>query len=144
MGYKMACNAIMELIAPHKTTKTGGINILGDFNLAGELWIVKDYLRQMGIPVVASITGDSDYETLIKAPSAELNIVQCAGSSTYLANLMEEELDIPYIKASFYGIEDTMSSLIRIAEALKNDAARQKAVCLCETQSKKLEDFLAG
>ncbi len=142
-GYRMACNAIMELIAPYKQAKRKGINILGDFNLAGELWIVKDYLKKIGIPVISTITGDSDYETLLKAPSAALNIVQCAGSSTYLANRMEEELGIPYIKVSFYGIEDTMSSLIRVAEALGDQEARQKAVDLGETESRRLKEFLA-
>jgi nitrogenase molybdenum-iron cofactor biosynthesis protein NifE len=142
VGYRMACNAIMELILPYKQEKKKGINILGDFNLAGELWIVKEYLRKMGIPVVATITGDSDYETLLQAPSAELNIVQCAGSSTYLANRMEEEMGIPYLKVSFYGIEDTISSLIRIAEALKDESAREKAIQFGESESAKLKDFL--
>lgn len=142
VGYKMACNAIMELLLPHKPAKRKGINILGDFNLAGELWIVKDYLKKIGIPVISSITGDSNYETLIQAPAAQLNVVQCAGSSTYLAARMEEELGIPYIKVSFYGIDDTMSSLVRIAEALKNDEARQKAVEFSEREAARLKDFL--
>lgn len=83
-GYRMACNAIMEVIKPYKDReKVKGINILGDFNLAGEMWIIKDYLKQIGIEVIAGLTGDSDYESLIKAPGAALNVVQCAGSSTY-------------------------------------------------------------
>ena len=142
VGYKMACNSIMTLLAPHKPEKRYGVNILGDFNLAGELWIVKEYLRSIGIPVIATITGDSDYETLIQAPAATLNIVQCAGSSTYLAQRMEEELGIPYLKISFYGIEDTVSSLIRIAETLKDEEARKKAILLSEAETIKLEGFL--
>lgn len=141
-GYKLACDAIMELLAPHRPAKQRGINILGDFNLAGELWIVKSYLKQIGIPVIASITGDSCYETLIKAPAAQLNMVQCAGSSVYLANRMAEERGIPYIKVSFYGIEDTMDSLIRICEALGEEEARQKAVELCEAETARLSEFL--
>ncbi len=141
-GYKMACNAIMELLLPHKQEKRKGINILGDFNLAGEVWIVKNYLKNIGIPIISTITGDSDYETLLQAPAAQLNVVQCAGSSTYLANRMEEEFGIPYIKVSFYGIEDTLSSLIRITEALADGAARQKAVALCEAESSRLGEFL--
>ena len=142
VGYRMACNAIMELLLPHRQEKKRGINILGDFNLAGELWIVKGYLQEIGIPVIATITGDSDYETLIQAPAAELNIVQCAGSSTYLANRMEAEMGIPYIKISFYGIEDTINSLIRIAEALGDAAAKLKAVELGKRETAKLEDFI--
>jgi nitrogenase molybdenum-cofactor synthesis protein NifE len=56
---------------------------------------------------------------------------------------MEEELGIPYIKVSFYGIEDTMNSLIRIAEALGEDEAREKAIQFCSDQTRQLEDFLS-
>lgn len=144
VGYKMACNAIMELLLPHQDQKKRrGVNILGDFNLAGELWIVKEYLKMMGIPVIATITGDSDYETLLQAPAAQLNIVQCAGSSTYLANRMEEEMGIPFIKISFYGIEDTISSLVRITEALKDEEARQKAIEFGEAETTRLQEFLS-
>lgn len=144
VGYKMACNALMELLRPHiSTDKIRGVNILGDFNLAGELWIVKDYLRRMGINVIASITGDGDYESLIKAPQAELNIVQCAGSSIYLAKRMEEEMQIPYITVSFYGIEDTVNSLIRVAEALKNETARYIAEEFCRSEIGRVEEELS-
>ncbi len=142
-GYRMACNAIMEVIKPYKDRgKINGINILGDFNLAGEMWIIKDYLKQIGIEVVAGLTGDSIYDNLIKAPGARLNIVQCAGSSTYLAKRMEEEMGIPFIKVSFFGIEDTTNSLIRIAEALGNREAREKAITLTKQRTMELQAFV--
>ena len=142
-GYRMACNAIMEVIKPYKDRgKINGINILGDFNLAGEMWIIKDYLKQIGIEVVAGLTGDSSYDNLIKAPGARLNIVQCAGSSTYLAKRMEEEMGIPFIKVSFFGIEDTTNSLIRIAEALGDREAREKAITLTKQRTMELQAFV--
>lgn len=142
-GYRMACNAIMEVIKPYKDRgKINGINILGDFNLAGEMWIIKDYLKQIGIEVVAGLTGDAIYDNLIKAPGARLNIVQCAGSSTYLAKRMEEEMGIPFIKVSFFGIEDTTNSLIRIAEALGNREAREKAITLTKQRTVELQAFV--
>ncbi|SFR58305.1 nitrogenase iron-molybdenum cofactor biosynthesis protein NifE [Anaeromicropila populeti] len=142
-GYRMACNAIMSLIGQYKTKeKVKGVNILGDFNLAGEMWIIKDYLKQIGVHVVSSFTGDSSYESLIAAPSASLNIVQCAGSSTYLAKQMEETMDIPFIKVSFFGVEDTTSSLIRIAEALGDEKARQKAIAFTESKAKEIQDLV--
>jgi nitrogenase molybdenum-cofactor synthesis protein NifE len=118
-GYKLACDAIMNLISPHaKEPKQFGINILGDYNLAGEMWIIKGYFEKIGIPVISTITGDSSYEKLIQAPSATLNIVQCAGSSAYLAEHMEAQFGIPSVRVSFFGIEDTSASLLRVAEAL--------------------------
>jgi nitrogenase molybdenum-cofactor synthesis protein NifE len=118
-GYKLACDAIMALIAPYQNQpKAFGVNILGDYNLAGEMWIIKGYLEKIGIPVISTITGDSSCEKLKNAPSAMLNLVQCAGSSMYLANRMEEDFGIPNIKVSFFGVEDTVASLIRAAQAM--------------------------
>lgn len=142
-GYRMACDAIMQLLLPHKSEKKiQGINILGDYNLAGEMWIIKNYLKKIGIPVVASFTGDANIDEMIQSTSASLNVVQCAGSSTYLANRMEEEFGIPYIKVSFFGIEDTTNSLLRIAEALGNEEARRKALEFCTAEAEKLDGFL--
>ncbi|MDR0904608.1 MAG: nitrogenase iron-molybdenum cofactor biosynthesis protein NifE [Oscillospiraceae bacterium] len=119
LGYQMACNAILEVMRPHREQKKRfGINILGDYNLAGEMWIIKRYFEDLGIPVISTITGDASYESLTQAPSATLNIVQCAGSSAYLAECMDEELGIPYVKVSFFGVEDTSASIIRVADAL--------------------------
>jgi len=121
-GYKLACDAIMTLILPHAhQEKRFGVNILGDYNLAGEMWIIKGYLEQIGIPVISTITGDSSYKKLIQAPSASLNLVQCAGSSAYLAQRMETEMGIPSVRVSFFGIEDTTASLLRVADSLGRD-----------------------
>lgn len=142
-GYKMACNAIMDLISPTKTSKKKhGVNILGDFNLAGEMWIIKNYLSEIGIEVVSTITGDADCETLCKAPTAALNLVQCAGSMTYLAKRMESEMGIPFIKVSFFGVEDTSASLIRIAEAVGDEKTIERAKKFTAGQEEKLTDFV--
>ncbi len=142
-GYRMACNAIMELIRPYKNQpKVKGINILGDFNLAGELWIIKSYLKEIGVSVISTFTGDASYESLIQAPKAILNVVQCAGSSTYLAKQMEEEMGIPFIKVSFFGIEDTKSSLVRIADALGEKETIEKAIDFCERKAKESKNLI--
>ncbi len=141
-GYKMACNALLSLIEPHKNkAKIKGVNILGDFNLAGEMWIIKNYLKIIGIPVVSTITGDANYETLIKAPTAQLNLVQCAGSMTYLAKRMEEEMGIPFIKVSFFGVEDTSVSLLRVAEAIGTEESIEKAKQFISIEKDRLKSF---
>jgi nitrogenase molybdenum-cofactor synthesis protein NifE len=144
-GYKMACNALLEIIGEEKAAhKENGINVLGDFNLAGEMWILKEYLKEMGIPVISQITGDSSYEQIKKASSARFNIVQCAGSMTYLAKNLEEQYDIPFIKVSFFGIEDTTASLMRIANAYGDLEIIRKTKELTQRESAKLQDLLAA
>jgi nitrogenase molybdenum-cofactor synthesis protein NifE len=127
MGYKAACNALLKLMSDKKTTKVPKVNFLGDFNLAGELWIIERYLKQIGVDILVKFTGDSRSEEIQKAPSASLNIVQCAGSMTFLAREMEERFGIPFVKVSFFGLEDTRLSLIKIAEAIGDEEVIKKA-----------------
>ncbi len=116
-GYRAACDSLLKLIAPEKPLETipGSINLLGDFNLAGETWIVRKYIEAIGLHFHTAFTGDSSSETLKTATGASLNLVQCAGSMVYLANKMEEIYKIPFIRISFLGIEDTIGSLQTIA-----------------------------
>ncbi|MVB11205.1 Nitrogenase molybdenum-iron protein alpha chain [Caprobacter fermentans] len=143
-GYKLACNAILQLLAPHENQpKQNGINILGDFNLAGEIWIIQNYFREIGVPVISTMTGDANYETLIRAPSARLNLVQCAGSSLYLAQRMEEKMEIPFLKVSFFGIEDTTNSLLQAAKALGDKETTARAEAFTKEQSAKVRAAIA-
>lgn len=127
MGYKAACNALLRLMGEKKTSKVPKVNFLGDFNLAGELWIIEGYLRQIGVDILVKFTGDSRSEDILEAPSASLNIVQCAGSMTFLAKQMEERYGIPFVKVSFFGLEDTKLSLLKIAEAIGDKEVLKKA-----------------
>ncbi|MDR1656690.1 MAG: nitrogenase iron-molybdenum cofactor biosynthesis protein NifE [Deltaproteobacteria bacterium] len=143
VGYRLAGEALMKLISPHYTgRKVKAVNILGDYNLAGEIWIIKNYFQQIGIDVLSVFTGDSSYQTLIKAPSASLNIVQCAGSMVNLAAKMEESFGIPWVTASFFGTDDTSSALLRAAELMGDEKARNKAKILVTAEKAKTEAAL--
>ncbi len=144
VGYKAACHALLRLMGENKRgKKIRGINFLGDFNLAGEMWILTDYLRQIGVNVVSKFTGDARCEELMQAPQATLNIVQCAGSMTYLAKQMEQKYGIPYIKISFFGMEDIKLSLKRIAEAMSDQSVMEKAEQLTVEREKEVGPQLA-
>ncbi|ABR34174.1 nitrogenase iron-molybdenum cofactor biosynthesis protein NifE [Clostridium beijerinckii] len=141
-GYKLACNALMNLFSRNILPKRKGINMLGDFNLAGEIWIVKEYLKKIGVDVISTITGDSSYDKLIKASSASFNVVQCAGSMTYLAKRMEAEMDIPFVKISFVGLEDTKNSLLRIASLFGDEEMLAKAKAFVKEEEEKILPIL--
>lgn len=117
-GYTAACNAMARLIGEGDTSDISphSINILGDFNLAGEIWIIRDYFEQMGVEVVANITGDGRIADIQRAHGAALNVVQCSGSTMDLANLMEDKYDIPSIRVSYFGVEDMAQALYDVAE----------------------------
>ncbi|SFL48009.1 nitrogenase component 1 [Halanaerobium salsuginis] len=110
-----------RLIKQKQRSKTRKkLNLLGDYNLAAEGWIIKSYLQEVGIEVVAGFTGDAGIDDIRRAPTADLNIVQCAGSMKYLARRMKEEFGIPFLEISFLGLQDSLESLRRIAAQLKD------------------------
>lgn len=142
-GYRAACDAIMDLIGnPKLPDKRQGLNFLGDFNLAGEQWIVKGYLKKIGIKMQTAITGDATCESLKNAVRAQFNIVQCAGSMHYLARKMEEKFAIPFISVSFCGVEDTARSLKEIAGLTGDENIIRKADELIQIRTEEISGEL--
>ena len=116
-GYKAACDALGTLIGTGNIEGIGktSINILGEFNIGGEAWIIENYYKKMGVDVVSIMTGDSRVDKIRKAHGASLNVVQCSGSMMQLAQMMEKKYGIPYIRVSYFGIEDTARALYDVA-----------------------------
>ncbi len=117
-GYKAACDAMGQLVG---TAETAGIspvsiNIMGEFNIAGEAWIIKDYYESIGVEVVATITGDGRVDDIRRCHGAALNVVQCSGSMLHLAKEMEQRYGTPFIRVSYFGIEDMSSALYEVAK----------------------------
>ena len=117
-GYKAACNALKQIIGTREPEIKSEyrINLLGDFNVAGDVWLIKPLFERMGIQVMVSMTGDATARTIAQVHGAQLNLVQCSGSMTYLAKWMEKEYSIPFIKISFFGMEDLSIALRQTAE----------------------------
>ena len=116
-GYSAACKAIGRLVGTGSTEGISklSLNILGDFNLAGEIWLIRSYYEKMGIQVVANITGDGRVADIQRAHGASLNVVQCSGATMELARYMKAEHGVPHIKVSYFGIEDMAESLYAVA-----------------------------
>lgn len=146
-GYKAACDALMELIGtdegvdpPYRGDKSVAsspftINILGEFNLAGEAWIIRAYYERMGIRVNAILTGDGRIAEIRAAHRARLNVVQCSGSMQYLANSMKDRWGIPSVRVSYFGIEDMAQSLYDVAGAFPEEPAlMERARSIVETE----------
>lgn len=131
-GYDAACAALMRLVGTGDTTGIArhSVNILGDFNLAGEIWIIEEYLRRIGVEVVATITGDGRVDDISRAHGAALNLVQCSGSTTALARRMQDKYGIPYRKVSYFGLDDMAEALYGVAEHFKDPAMLERTRAL--------------
>jgi nitrogenase molybdenum-cofactor synthesis protein NifE len=116
-GYRVACEAMNELVGTGSTSgiPSVSINVMGEFNIAGEAWIIRDYFERLGVQVVAIVTGDGRVDDIRRCHGAKLNVVQCSGSMMELAKMMEAEHGVPYIRVSYFGLEDMAAALYDVA-----------------------------
>jgi len=94
------------------------INLIGEYNIAGDLWGMLPLFDRLGIQILSCFSGDAKFEDLRYAHRAKLNIIICSKSLTNLAKKMQKTYGMPYLEESFYGMTDTAKALRDIAIAL--------------------------
>ena len=144
-GYRAACDALLKLVGTGsiESVTPHSINILGDFNLAGETWMIRDYYKRMGVEVVSCITGDGRVDEIRRAHGAALNVVQCSGSMTHLAKQLEEKYGTPFIRVSYFGVEDMSKSLYDVARHFKDKEMMQRTQAMVREELERLMPQLA-
>ncbi|RII31102.1 MAG: bifunctional nitrogenase iron-molybdenum cofactor biosynthesis protein NifEN [Geobacter sp.] len=94
------------------------INLIGEYNIAGDLWGMLPLFDRLGIQILSCFSGDARFEELRYAHRAKLNIIICSKSLTNLAKKMQKNFGMPYLEESFYGMTDTAKALRDIAREL--------------------------
>ena len=126
LGNKLGAEALLDYVIgtmePEFTTPYD-INIIGEYNLVGELWQVKPLLDALGIRILSCISGDGRYEEVASAHRAKVNMMVCSKSMINIATKMEQRWGIPYFEGSFYGIGDMSETLRMIAKLLVQTGA---------------------
>ncbi len=117
LGGQALLDYVIGTVEPEASSPTD-INVIGEYNVAGEFWQVRPLFDRLGIRVLASITGDGRYRDVAAAHRARVNMVVCSQAMVTLARKMQERWEIPYFEGSFYGIGDTSSSLRSTARLL--------------------------
>ena len=117
LGSEALLDHVMGTIEPAHETPYD-INVLGDYNLAGEFWQVEPLFEKLGIRILARITGDARYREVAMAHRAKANMVVCSQALITLARKMTEKFGIPFYEGSFYGISDTSETFRNIARLL--------------------------
>lgn len=141
LGNKLGGEALLDYVIgtqePEFTTPYD-LNIIGEYNLSGELWQVKPMLDAMGVRILACISGDAKYREVASSHRARAAMMVCSRAMINVARKMEERYGIPYFEGSFYGIGDTSDSLREIARLLVSRGAPDdilaRTECLIEDE----------
>lgn len=91
------------------------VNMLGEYNIGGDAFEIERLLADCGIELVSTFSGNAQYSEIARAQDANLNLIQCHRSISYMAEMMEKKYGIPWIKINFIGAESTAKSLRKIA-----------------------------
>ncbi|MEN9217383.1 MAG: nitrogenase iron-molybdenum cofactor biosynthesis protein NifE [Gloeomargarita sp. DG_2_bins_126] len=119
------------------------INLIGEYNIAGEMWDVLPLFAKLGIQVLSKITGDARYREITYAHHAHLNLVICAKALLNVARKMEERYGIPYLECSFYGISDLNQCLRQVARHFGDPELIHQVEVLIAAETQALEVALA-
>ncbi len=106
------------------------VNLIGEYNIAGDLWGMLPLFERLGIRVLSCISGDAKFEELRYAHRARLNVIICSKSLTNLARKMKKRWGIPYLEESFYGMTDTAKALRDMARELDLAAGGEGATTM--------------
>jgi len=94
------------------------VNLIGEWNVGGELWNVAPLFDELGLRVLCSFTGDSRFHEIETMHRAEANMVVCSKAMLHVARKLQEDWGVPFFEGSFYGIRDTSEALRGFARIL--------------------------
>ena len=146
LGNRVGGESLLEYVvgtAEPEYTTPYDINLIGEYNIAGEMWNVLPLFEKLGIRVLAKITGDARYKEVCYAHRAKLNVMICSKALINMARKMEERYGIPYIEESFYGIDDINRCLRNIAAKLGDEDLKERVEKLIAEETAKLDVTLA-
>ncbi|MHC3994722.1 nitrogenase iron-molybdenum cofactor biosynthesis protein NifE [Thiomicrolovo sp. ZZH C-3] len=142
LGSRLAGEAVLEHLIgtkePEYTTKYD-INLIGDYNVTGDMWQYLPMFEKLGIRVLASMSGDGRVGDIRTAHRAKLNVIVCAKSLVTLVRKMNEQWDIPWVSVSFYGKRDTTFAIREIVKGLGDPELIEKAERLIDEEEAKLD-----
>lgn len=145
LGSRLGGESILHQLIGTKEPKEihpFGINLIGEYNVTGDMWQYTPILEKIGIKVVSTLAGDGRIENIQMAHTAKLNVIVCAKSLISLTRKMQENYQIPYISISFYGKRDTTNAIRSIVNAFGDEELSKRAEKIIKEEETKLEKEL--
>jgi nitrogenase molybdenum-cofactor synthesis protein NifE len=142
LGNRISGESLLSYVvgsAEPEYTTPYDINLIGEYNIAGELWGVLPLFEKLGIRVLAKITGDARYQEVCYAHRAKLNVMICSKALINMGRKMEEQYGIPFIEESFYGVEDMNRCLRNIAAKIGDRNLQERVEQLIATETAELD-----
>jgi nitrogenase molybdenum-cofactor synthesis protein NifE len=127
---------------PGREFNVYSINLVGEYNIAGELWHVLPLLDELGIRVLCTLSGDARFREVQTMHRADVNMMVCSKAMINVARKLEESFGTPWFEGSFYGASDVSSALRDIARLIDDPDLIERTEALIEREEEKLNAAL--
>ncbi|WP_413699023.1 nitrogenase component 1 [Psychromonas sp. KJ10-10] len=123
--------------------KVHDIALVGEYNIAGELWHILPLLDKLGLRVLANLSGDCRFKELQTMHHAEALMLVCSRAQINVARKLEEKYQIPWFEGSFYGIRDMCDALRQFATLINDPSLTDRTEQLISSEMSSLNEALA-
>lgn len=145
LGNRIAGEVLLDNVIgrgePPVTTHAD-INLIGEYNIAGDLWLIEPILEKAGVRVLSRITGNATFEEITWAHRAKLNVVVCGRALVNVAREMEHRYGIPFVEVSFFGKTETAKALRAIGSGLSRLNGLNRIEAVIRQEEKVLKESL--
>ncbi|MBF0133315.1 MAG: nitrogenase iron-molybdenum cofactor biosynthesis protein NifE [Magnetococcales bacterium] len=123
------------------------INLVGEFNIAGEFWHVLPLLDALGLRVLCTLAGNARFQEVQTMHRGEVTMLVCSKALINVARLLQEQYAIPWFEGSFYGIRATTNALRSLARIIDDPDLVRRTEALIQREEtaiqKKIEPLAA-
>jgi len=91
--------------------KVHDVTLIGEYNIAGELWHVLPLLDELGLRVLCTLSGDARFREVQTMHRSEANMMVCSKAMINVARRLKEVFGTPWFEGSFYGVQDVSRAL---------------------------------
>ncbi|WP_242672105.1 nitrogenase iron-molybdenum cofactor biosynthesis protein NifE [Stutzerimonas kirkiae] len=118
------------------------VNLIGEYNIAGEFWHVLPLFDELGLRVLCSLSGDARFRQVQAMHAAEVNMMVCSKAMLNVGRKLQERYGAPWFEGSFYGITDTSQALRDFARLIGDADLAARTEALIEREEARIRAAL--
>ena len=118
------------------------VNLIGEYNIAGEFWHVLPLLDELGLRVLCTLSGDARFREVQTMHAAEVNMMVCSKALLNVGRKLQERYGTPWFEGSFYGITDTSQALRDFARLIGDEDLMARTDALIEREEARIHAAL--
>lgn len=119
------------------------ISLIGEYNIAGELWHVLPLFDELGLRILGTLSGDARFRDIQCMHRAEVNMMVCSKAMINVARKLKEYYGTPWFEGSFYGVRDMSLALRDFARLIDDPSLSERTEALIAREEARIAAALA-